>query len=300
MPEIAMTHHEDVVILNLEFGRVVNRRRIPSETDAVETEIDRDMLHLGVDLFDAKELRACQNFQARLKTKVKGYCVPSFTRGGMYMVKLAAIETVDEILKEGIAGFDQYVKAFADVVETRRDESKERLGKAFDADAYPSRNEVHEKYRIEYNWLMMGTPDALPKDIFQRERKKSEASLKAAESRINLMLALEVKGMGDHLIERLTPSDDPQAKPKQIRKSAVENIREYLKTFNLRNIGSTEELDAQVERMDAILSGVDSKDLKDSASLRDSVKKEFEGVTQALDMIIVATPKRFMAKEEDV
>jgi hypothetical protein len=77
---------ESTVILNLELGKISNRRRIKSDHEAISTEIDRTMLHVGIDLFDADELRACQNFQAQLKAKIKGYTVPSFFRGGMFVV----------------------------------------------------------------------------------------------------------------------------------------------------------------------------------------------------------------------
>src|SRR3972149_7655330 len=118
---------DSTVILNLELGRVTNRRKLDSNTSAVDTEIDRTMLHLSVDMFDAPELEKCLNFLYTVKAGVRSKTVPSFMRGGMYMVKIEAVEQVDELLETAEHDFAPIVLAFANVVDKRRDESKERL-----------------------------------------------------------------------------------------------------------------------------------------------------------------------------
>ena len=291
---------EATVILNLELGKVSNRRKLKSDTEVIQTDIDRNSLHVGVDLFDAPELRACQNFQAQLRAQVRLYCVPSFLRGGMYLVKLEAVNAVNELLKKAKEEFVPIVQAFADVVDQRRDESRERLKQAFDPGAYPSREQVMSVYRIDYRWLSMSTPTSLKKisvEFFNQEKARAEDSLKAATNGITAMLAAEAKGLGDHLIERLTP--DVEGKPRIIRNSAVGNITEFLSTFNLRNIGTSEELNAQVERMKKLVEGVDPKDLRMNESLRTSLAKDFKEVSAALDRLVVEKPKRYMASKEE-
>jgi hypothetical protein len=300
MPEIEPSITDSTVILNLEFGRVSNRRKLKSDTDAITTEIDRDSLHIGVDLFDAPELRACQTFQQQLKAAIKVYTVPSFFRGGMYLVKLEAVETVEKLIEEAKVAFVPLVEAFANVVEQRRDESRARLKTAFDISAYPTREQVLGVYRIEHRWLSMSTPASLKKisiALFQKEREKASDVLKAATENITAMLAAEAKGLSDHLIERLTPGED--GKPKIVKKNAVENITEYLATFNLRNIGTSAELEEQIARMRDLTNGLDAKDLRMNEQLRESVAKGFGEICEKLDALVVNKPKRFMATEEE-
>lgn len=290
---------ESTVILNLELGKITNRRRIKSDHEAITTEIDRSMLHVGIDLFDAPELRACQNFQAQLKAKIKGYTVPSFFRGGMYLVKLEAVETVNRLIEEAKVEFVPLVEAFANVVEVRRDEAKLRLKGAFNPALYPTKEQIIGVYSIEHRWLTLATPSSLKKisiAFFEHERKKAEESLKTATEGITAMLAAEAKDLTEHLIERLTP--DEEGKPKQIRKSVVGNISEFLATFNLRNIGTSEELNAQIDKIQKLITGVDTVDLRMNETLRTSVAEGFKDVAQALDKLIVEKPKRFMAGEE--
>lgn len=287
---------DSTVILSLDLGKVTNRRTIESNTDAVETEIDRKMLHVGIDLFDAPELRACQTFQTRLKAEIRTYCVPSFMKGGMYMVKLEAIEIVDKLLHDSIEQFKPVVQAFADAVEKRKAEARERLKGGFDDSLYPTPEQVLAAYRIEWRWWSVGTPDSLKKisiEFFNREKQKAADQLQAATDGITAMLASEAKKLSDHLIERLTPGED--GKPKQIRQSVVSNISNYLSTFSLRNIGTSEELNAQITRIQSLVEGVDAKDLKMNESLRADVQKNFKEVAKALDALVVNKPKRFMA-----
>jgi hypothetical protein len=288
------------VILNLEFGRVCNRRKLKSDTEAITTDIDRNSLHLGVDLFDAPELRACQTFQNRLKAQVQTYTVPSFFRGGMYLVKLEAVETVNKLIEQAKIDFIPLVEEFAAVVDQRRDERREHLKQAFDPSAYPSREQVLGVYRIEHRWLSMSTPTSLKKisiAIFEREREKAEETLKAATENITAMLAAEAKSVGDHLVERLTPGDD--GKQKIIKRASIDNITEYLNSFALRNIGTSDELQAQVERMRGLITGLDVKDLRLNDQLRSDVATSFAEISQALDRLIVNKPARYMARGDE-
>jgi hypothetical protein len=290
---------DSTVVLSLELGRVSNRRRIKSDTEAITTDIDRSMLHLGVDLFDAPELRACQNFLVKLKASIKLLTVPSFFRGGMYLVKLEAFEQVDKLIEEAKEEFKPLVEAFANAVDQRRDEAKERLKGAFNAALYPNREQVLAAYSISHQWLTLATPTSLKKinmALFERERVKAEEALKVATEGITALLATEAKHLSEHLIDRLTPDADGEAK--QIRKGSVNGITEFLSTFHLRNIGTSEELDAQVEKIKRLMTGVDVVDLRGNETLRNDVAKGFKEVASALDALIVDKPKRYMGGDE--
>lgn len=296
--EVETSLTEATVILNIDFGKFTNRRRISSNSDSINTDIDRDSLHIGIDLIDAPELRACQNFQAQLKAKIRGYTVPSFFRGGMYLVKLEAVKQVNEFINEAKVGFVPVVRAFADVVDQRKEEAKARLKGEFDPSLYPTREQIMSVYRIEHSWLSMSTPTSLKKisvEFFNQEKAKAEDSLREATQNITALLAAEAKDLADHLVERLTP--DPDGKPKQLRKSAVENISEFLSTFQLRNIGTSDELNDAMDRIRGLVQGVDAKDLRMNETMREDLAKGFKEVTATLDGLIIK-PRRFMSREE--
>jgi len=286
---------EATVVLNLELGRVSNRRRLSSSTDAVETEIDRDMLHLSIDLFDAEELRKCWNFLYALKARIRAFTVPSFLRGGMYLVKVEGVETVEAMLTEAQQEFLPLVQAFAEVIDERREESKERLGPAYDAGLYPSADQVISAFSVSWRWLSLSTPSSLKrisKAFFERERQKADENFQMAIEGINKMLASEAKKLVEHAIERLTPDEDGKAK--QFKANSFNNITQFLEKFSFRNIGSSEELTQQIERMRGLMDGVSPEDVRTSDKLREDLSKGFERVAVSLDKLIVAKPTRFI------
>jgi uncharacterized phage infection (PIP) family protein YhgE len=291
---------EQTVVLSLELGKVTNRRKINSNTEAVETEIDRKMLHLSIDLFDAPEQRQCQKFLTALKAKINLYTVPSFFRGGMYLVKVEAVEHVDILIEKAIEDFKPIVQAFADVIEQRRDESRARLKEAFDIKHYPSREQVMAGYSIDKRWMTLSTPQSLKQisaSFFEREKSKAEAAIGAAYEEINKLLAAEAKELADHLIDRLTPGAD--GKPKVFRNSTVSNISEYLATFNLRNLGNSDDLNTQITKMRQLLQGVSPDSLRTNDTLKDSVTKSFKQVAEELDKLIIAAPTRMIDFQAD-
>lgn len=286
---------ETTIVLSLTLGRVGNRRKIDSHTSAIDTTVDRDMLHVSVDLFDAPELKECQGFLNQLKAAVRSKTVPSFFRGGLYMVKIRAVEEVDAILSQAQVDFAPLVEAFADVVDIRRDESKERLGPAYDPGKYPSRAQVLSVFKIDWRWLTLETPSSLKtvsRAIFDRERQKATDSLRIAKDEINNMLALEAKGLVEHMMERLSPAED--GKPKVFRDSAVTNITEFLDNFELRDVTSNEDLNKQIERMRALLKGIAPKDLRTNDRLREDLSNGFSRVAKELDRLVIEQPTRYL------
>jgi hypothetical protein len=146
----------------------------------------------------------------------------------------------------------------------------------------------------------MSTPTSLKKisiELFEQEKAKAEETIKAATDNITALLAAEAKGLSDHLIERLTPNED--GTPKQLRKSAVNNISSFLDTFKLRNIGTSGALESQILRMQELIKGVDAKDLRMNETLRNDIAVGFKEVTEVLDRLVIEKPKRYMATAEE-
>lgn len=292
---------EGTIVLSLELGRVSNRKKLRSDDESIQTEVDRTMLHISKDLFDAPELKACLRYLWGLKGRIKQLTIPSpHLRGGMYHVKLDAVETVDKWVEEARAEFTPMVQAFADVVDVRREESRERLGTAYNAADYPTAAQVLGAFSIKHSWLTLGTPSSLKKinkALFEREAKKAQESIKSAVEEITVLLTVEAKKLADHLIEKLQTSAD--GKKKIFRDSTVSNITEFLAAFKMRDIGSSEELNTQIERMRQLVEGVDPEELRQNDKMREDVAAGFSKVSQAFDKLIINKPSRMMSLHEE-
>jgi hypothetical protein len=294
---------EDTVVLNLTIGKVTNRRKVSSDHEGIQTDIDRDMLHVSVDLYDSEELRKCESFLSNLKTRIRQLSMPSLLKGGLYTVKHEAVKTVDEMVRKAQKDFRPLVEAFAAVAEEREQEAKTRLGSAFDPNRYPTKGQILEIFSIQFNWFTFGTPDSLmkiDKDMFERERNKKALMVEQAADMATRLLAMEAKGLADHLVDRLTP--DVDGNPKRLNKRAIEKITEFLNGFNLRNCGSSKELERYMEEMREILEGVDAPTLRVDDTLKNTVKQKFERLSGALDNMVVTETRfiEFGEEEEDV
>lgn len=288
---------EATIILNLRFGAVRNTKKIDAHSDVITTEVDRDRLRITKDLFDAPELNACWNYQAMKKMQIRNMSVPAtHLRGGMFMVKTEVAQRVDDILEEAVIEFRPIVQAFADVVDKRRDDSKEKLGPAYNEADFPTPAQVLDAFRIEWKWVALTTPSSLKKislAFFEKEAAKAEAGLKSAVADITTLLALEAKKLSEHMVERLTP-DPATGKAKVFHKSLVSNVSKFLEDFSFKNVVSNADLDTQIEKIRKLMEGVSPDDLRSSDRLREDVAAGFKDVQAALDSIVVAKPRRFL------
>ena len=285
---------ESTSILNLRLGRVTNRKKLSSDSAAIETEVDRDALHISKELFDADELRACYSYMTSLKAQIRSYSAPAkHLRGGMYMVKVAAIPLVRSLLDKAKGEFAPLVEAFANAVDKCRDEAEPRLGKAFDAGDYPNKAQVLKAFSIEWDWLTLATPSALKRisqEFFDQEKEKAEGSLKSAISNIEGLLLSDMKKMVDRVVDRLTP--DATGKKRIFRDSLVTNAKEWISTFTFRNISDHAGLDAEVARLAKLLDGADPELLRSNDKIREDIALGFKQVQLSLDSMMEAAPER--------
>ena len=287
---------EGTVMLSLTVGQVTNRKKV--DTSSVQSDIDEEMLHVGVDLYKASELKDCQTFLSRMKLRIKSYSVPSFFRGGIYLVKHEAFQSVDEYLQGAVVEFAPLVDAFAAVSEERKEESRARLGSAFDPSDYPTPEQIKKLFKIEWRWFTMSTPDDLAKlnkDIYEREVAKAAASASNAAASIEAMLAAEARDLCNHMASMLAPEDGKQ---RIFKINSTNQMKKFLDTFNWRNVGSTEDLNKAVEQMRILLDGVDPSLVRESKSLREDLGAGFRKVQESLQAIVTEKPKRFIDLSE--
>jgi len=301
--EIQKSEHkglsESTVVLSLSLGAIGNRKRVDPHSEIIQTEVDRDFLSVSKALFDAPELEALYRYQRDLKQKVRDLSVPSFMRGGLFLVKIEAVEVLDQKLSAASEEFSGLVKAFADVVEQRKQESKEKLGPAFDEQDFPSYHKVMSAFQIKWNWFALSTPSSLGKisrAFFEHEAKKAEEAFRGAVEHSEALLLSEAKKVVGHMIDRLTP--DFSGKPKVFRNSITENLKEFLDSCPFRSLTSNAELEEQFEKMKKLMDGVSPGDLRKIDKLREDVKGGFEQVKASLDNIVVEGAGRFLEVDQ--
>jgi len=226
----------------------------------------------------------------------------SLFRDSVVFVRADRTVETDEALKQYGERRQELVNAFVDgdydqaIMRARR--KLEPLG-LFNEDDYPTAGKLREAFGMKVNYPEFGTVSAnlktVSSEIFRRQMAESEAAIAAATVEMRDVLRGQALELSNHLVERLTPTADGKAKV--FRDSAVENVREFLETFNARNITNDQELEASVARMRALLDGVDPQTLRDSTRFRDQVRQNVTAIKAEFETLLADRPTRALADD---
>jgi hypothetical protein len=87
-----------------------------------------------------------------------------------------------------------------------------------------------------------------------------------------------------HLRDRL--GDQPDGKPQRLRESTLQKLRDFLSTFDLRNVVDDQELKEQVEKARALLDGVSTDALRNMPLVRAWVRDGMAKVAAQMDVLV--------------
>ena len=95
------------------------------------------------------------------------------------------------------------------------------------------------------------TLKAVSGEIFVREREKAAKAWKETLEQWKALLRTGMADLVNHMVDRLSMNAD--GKPRVFRDSLVTDLREFLGTFDARNVANDGELAALAEKARAIL-----------------------------------------------
>jgi hypothetical protein len=306
------------VILDLQIGRVGTRKKIKVKTNRgqldvepgsddekvlVDTTAEADLLHLSKDILDSPELVGIRKHDHAIRAYVVGISVPSFLRGGMYFVKLDAVEQLLERVDEMRQTREGLVEKF--LTEYGRegglvDQARQKLGDAFDGDDYPSVARFRRAFYCRTQVLTFSAPTTLRqinRALFDRVQAQYHEQMTQAVGEIQALLRAEMQELVNHMVDRLTPGEDGKAKI--FRGKVVSNLSEFLEKFDLRNVAGDAELAAIVAEARGLLSGLDADQIRKQEGLRSSVQTGMAEIKARLDAAVIEKPQRLIRFEEE-
>ena len=101
--------------------------------------------------------------------------------------------------------------------------------------------------------------------MFLEERDKAADRMAEAYTEVRQVLREAMIELVAHLRDRL--SDQPDDTPQRLRESTVQKLREFLDTFDFRNVTNDEELKDHVERARSLLAGTTTDTIRNTAEL---------------------------------
>jgi hypothetical protein len=280
------------VLLALTIRRFGISKKAP--ISELQTDADKKMLRLSKHLLESKEYDAIVQCDSKLAAALRNLALPSMFKAGIYCIPLALLDKVDSmILQYSEVDRPALVDAFCTVYQEQADSGMDRLRSLGDINNYPPAEYVHTRFGVEYRYVSTSVPEKLRQinaEMFAREAQKAQLEVASMTNEIRDLLRASMRDLLGHAAERLQPGVD--GKSKKFHDSLVSNIREFLSTFQARNITDDADLAAICGEVDALMDGLNVEDLRSDASMRGQVQVAFSGYAAALDTMVVDRPSR--------
>jgi hypothetical protein len=280
---------QTTVCLRVHLGALGNTRKVSSAN--VEVDADKQLIRVSKKLLDAAELRDIHRLDSELRSYLYEICLPFEI--GIHLLPLPLIETVDAKLQEMRERRAALVEAFLRVYPTLCRQISQRLRTLYSPADYPPADYVRSKFTFSWQYLSFGVPGQLKEistRIFTSEREKAAQRMAEASVEIQQVLRTALAEMVEHLRYRLTVIED--GKPKQLRESAVQKVKDFLATFDFRNVTDDQALAEQVEKARKLLEGVDAEVIRNTETLRDRISVGMSEIRAQLDTMIIDRPAR--------
>lgn len=282
--------------------RKVSTDAVEVTPDAGETEAraDKALLKVSKRILDSPELSAIGSHINTVRRNLRLWSIPtSIFRYGCYGVPLSLVDRADSYLQNAEREFNSLVTTFVAAYPRLISEAAERLGELFSATDYKTPDEVRRSFRFEYSYSTFDVPATLQgisASLFQRERDKASARWQEAGAEIRDALREGFSQMVDNMVEILGPGED--GKPKRFKKSSVDNFREFMATFDSRNVTDDAELSGLVEKARRILEGATIDSLRKDEPIRERLLERFSEVKVAVAPLVVSARREIHFEDE--
>jgi hypothetical protein len=293
------------ICLALKIGRFGNHKQaslagaVLSKDDSSQ-EPDKTLLSLSKRLLDSPELYAIGKHDATVASRVRQLAFTSLFKGGIYLIPIGMVETVEKILAEALETRKTLVDRAVEMYPTRIEETCKRLGVQANAGDYPSVERFRASFYMEHQYVTFETPSklkAISTALFQAEVEKNRARLESVALECQQTMRAALLGLVEHLKDRLMPTDD--GKHKRLHQATIGNINDFLAQFELRNVTDDAELGALVIKARAVMAGADHSLLKSDELVRQKLVADLGDLKAALDPLILEKGTRVITFEED-
>jgi len=271
------------VFVKLRLGLLGNSRKVSSAQ--VEVDADKNLIRVTKTLLDSPELQAIRTLDGEVRHFLYDMSLPFEV--GIHLLPLGLVEGVDEKLREFKGKRGELVESFLNAYPRLCQEAAGRLRTLYNPADYPPVDEVRSHFTFNWQYVSYGVPDQLREisaQIFHEEREKAVVTMSEACSEIQQVMRASLLELVGHLRDRLADQED--GKPERLRESTVQKLRDFLGTFDLRNVVNDQELKEQVERARALLVGTTTDAIRNTTELRSRVRGGMADIADRLGTMV--------------
>ena len=285
------------VCIKVRLSRMGNTRQV--STSHIEADADKDLLRVSKHLVDSAELKAIGRFDGEIRRYLYNICLPFEI--GIHLLPIAALEQVEQRLRQFAVDRTELVKAFLAAYPSLCVDAAKRLRGLYNPTDYPSGEDVAREFGFSWQYVSFGVPDQLKgisQEVWEQEREKAAQRMAEASSEIQQVLRETMAKLIQHMADRLKTGGDD--KPLRFKESTVSNLVEFLANFEFRNVTDDTELQRLVTEARGLLQGINADDLRTTGELRTKVQQGMTGIAAQLDtMLMRAGGRKFRFDEEE-
>ena len=285
------------VCIKVRLSRMGNTRQV--STSHIEADADKDLLRVSKHLVDSAELKAIGRFDGEIRRYLYNICLPFEI--GIHLLPIAALEQVEQRLRQFAVDRTELVKAFLAAYPSLCVDAAKRLRGLYNPTDYPSGEDVAREFGFSWQYVSFGVPDQLKgisQEVWEQEREKAAQRMAEASSEIQQVLRETMAKLIQHMADRLKTGGDD--KPLRFKESTVSNLVEFLANFEFRNVTDDTELQKLVAEARGLLQGISADDLRTTGELRTKVQQGMAGIAAQLDtMLMRAGGRKFRFDEEE-
>jgi hypothetical protein len=270
------------VFVKLRLGLPGNSRKINSSQ--IEVDADKSLVRASKMLLDSPELESVRSLDGEIRRYLYSMCLPF--EPGIHLLPIPLIETVDPKLREFQEKRQELVDLFLVAYPKLCQEAAVRLRTLYNPLDYPPTDDVRSQFTASWQYVSYGVPEqlrAVSERMFQEERNKAAERMAEAYTEVRQVLREAMVELVAHLRDRLI--DQPDGTPQWLRESTVEKLREFLDTFDFRNVTDDEELKEQVERARQLLAGTTTDAIRNTGDLRARVREGMALIAAHLEVM---------------
>lgn len=293
------------VCLSVKVGTFSNSKQIKDVKEEGEgrealviVKADAKRVKASKTLLVSPELDALNKHMSQTIGWIKSRCLNTIFKGGLFVLPNGLIDSVEQYCIGADAERQLLIEDAVAAYSQRKEEAKEELRNKegmsmYNETDYPSEEGFRQCFRFERRYLSFHVPQSLAeisKTLYDREAQKAQEHFKVISDEVTTLLRTTAAGLVDHMVERLTPGAD--GKRKIFHDTMAEKVKDFVATFDARNITDDAELKEQVEKMGKLMAGVDVDRMRDSEELRERLRADMALIKTGLDKLVINRPSR--------
>ena len=296
VPAVDLGRTKDCVFITTHFHMGIGRMRQIRDI-AVETTADKSQLRHQKQLIDSPELDEIRSQDGYLTRHLNARSC-KYSEATRFLAKTEVpkvwkvLEAYRTIRRPALVA--TFMQKYRELEAVDFAPLAAVLGEQFDRGDYPKSDVVERGFYFGYEFREVGEVrlDGVPAEIVESEMKKDAEKREAAV--IEWQETLRFAGMEvvNALFEAVKPQ--PDGKKRRLHDSTVDNLQEFLKTFNLRDLAGDSEYQMKVVApLQKLMKGVSMEKIRHSDNLKNHIANEIAEIRKSASLLVQATGRKF-------